>query len=111
MNHFITVEEARDMVDRYRSQVGSLETPEFKGSLSFSETFDVSAFEAIIRQQGCKEIRAYFGMKSDNKVCLIFSGVDENGNDLGTVSRVNEEPVLVEYGKLCPPFCGTSTLF
>ena len=70
--------------------------------------FDAAAIRAIIDQPGCVEFRTYYGMKEDLGVCLVFFGVDKNGNNI-IHSGNGGEDVIVEYGKACPPDCPTGT--
>ena len=44
MKNTISYETAKSYIDRFRANRDSIEVPEFKGSLSFSETFHVEAF-------------------------------------------------------------------
>lgn len=108
--NFISLAEAKDLTKRYRDNKSALVTSDFKNSLADAETFDASAIQAILNQQGCVEFRAYFGMKEDKTVCLVFVGVDANGNDIVASAKTNEEAVIVEAGKQCPPYCSAEML-
>ena len=104
-NHFITLQEAKALTQRYRNNKDAINTGEYTSSLSISETFDADAIQAILNQPGCTGFRAYFGMNEENKVCLIFVGVNANDEEL-----LNEYSVIVEKGKVCPPYCISNPL-
>ncbi len=106
--HFISLATAKDLIGRYRENFNDIATPQFKESLKYSETFDASAIRAILDQPGCISFRAYYGMKEDEGVCLVFFGVDANDNNIIN-STTGGEAVIVEWGKDCPPNCPTGT--
>lgn len=106
--HFISLETAKELIGRYRDNYEDMASPAYADSLKYSETFDASAIRAIIDQPGCVEFRTYYGMKEDLGVCLVFFGVDKNGNNI-IQSGNGGEDVIVEYGKACPPDCPTGT--
>lgn len=101
----IDLASAKELTKRYRENVSALVSKEYAGSLPNAETFDASAVQAILDQPGCVEFRAYYGMKEDNSVCLIFIGVDAQGNDIINSTKGNGEDVIVEFGSICPPYC------
>ncbi len=110
MNNRIDLATAKDLTKRYRENLDALVSKDYSGSLPNAETCDASAIQAILKQQGCVEFRAYYGMKEDKTVCLIFIGVDAQGNDIINSLKSNEEDVIVEFGRPCPPFCSDSLL-
>lgn len=56
-------------------------------------------------------MRIYYGMKEDLKICAILVGVDAQDRDMVGTFKGGEDDVIVEYGKLCPPFCPTGAGF
>ena len=102
-NHFIDLKRAIELTTIYRNNKGNMVTPDFSESLHISETFDAAAIKAILDQPGCVKFRSYFGMDEDKKTCLIFVGVNANDEDM--VKGVYAQGVLVEFGKICPPYC------
>lgn len=104
-NNFIDLQAAVALTKRYRENKDQMVTPDYAGSLHIAETFDATAIKAILDQPGCVEFRAYFGMKEDKKICFVFVGVNEHGEDL--VGGTSD--VIVEYGRECPPYCTTSS--
>jgi hypothetical protein len=106
-NHFISLQEAKSLTERYRNQKDAITAEGYKESLSISESFDAEAIRAILNQTGCTGFRAYFGLNEENKVCLIFVGVNADNED---IINSNENSVIVEKGKLCPPNCISNPL-
>jgi hypothetical protein len=104
--HFISLATAKDLIGRYRENFEDIATPEFNHSLKYSETFDAAAIRAVLDQPGCVSFRAYYGMKEDESICLVFFGVDANDNNIINSANGGED-VIVEDGKNCPPSCPT----
>lgn len=103
--NFIDLAQAKELTKRYRDNKAEMVTGDFTNSLPNAETFDASAIQAVLNQPGCVEFRAYLGMKEDKTVCLVFVGVDANGNDILPSAKNGDEGVIVESGKQCPPYC------
>ena len=108
--NFIDLTTAKDLTKRFRENLDALVTKEYTGSLPNAETFDASAIQAILNQPGCVEFRAYFGMKEDKSVCMVFIGVDAQGNDIINSTKSNGADVIVEFGIPCPPYCSDTLL-
>jgi len=108
--HFITLSAAKDMTQRYRENLDAITTTEYKGALLFSETFDASAIQAILKQPECVSLRTYFGMKEDKTICVIHIGVDAVGNDIINSLTGNGDDIIVEFGRECPPYCNDQIL-
>ena len=106
--HFISLATAKELIGRYRENFNDIATPEFKESLKYSATFDASAIRAILDLPGCVSFRAYYGMREDEGICLVFFGVDANDNNIIN-STTGGEAVIVDWGKDCPPNCPTGT--
>lgn len=81
-------------------------TTSFEGALPYVETFDASAIQDLINQDGCTQFRAYFVMDQNNKVRLVFTAVNSQGEDILDGSN----SIIVENGKLCPEDCPTNLL-
>jgi hypothetical protein len=110
MNHQISEAEARELTQRYRSNVGQMLTPEYSASLPICEGFDANSIRALIDQPGCKELRIYLGMKADLSTCMIITAVDEHGADILSHPTSQEPGIILEYGKWCPPNCSENPL-
>ncbi|MDP1728449.1 MAG: hypothetical protein Q8M15_16815 [Bacteroidota bacterium] len=95
-NHDISLQDASDLTKNYRdTQSGS---DYIKG-----EFFGKTALLAVLNQDDCVGIRIYYGIDSDNIPKLVIVGADANEDDL-------TEGIIMEVGKLCPPYCSTSNL-
>lgn len=105
-DNFISLQEAKELTKRYRDNFDSIATPDFTNSLSYSETFDAAAVKALIDQPGCVGFRVYYGMKEDKKICAIFVGVNTQDEDMLN----GAESIIVEKGKICPPYCTDNPL-
>lgn len=105
--HLITLQEAKSLTQRYRNIKDAITTEAYRNCLSIGETFDADAIQMILNQPGCAGFRAYFGMNEENKICLVLVGVDANNED---ILNGNENSVIVEKGKTCPPFCSFTLL-
>ena len=123
-NHFISLEKAKEMIalhNRRKAQVLREEYKE-KNLLPVSETFDRSAFDRLLSIPGCTAVRIYYGMDDDNRQHAILVAVNENNEDIlpkGNQPRAFDisisetsimDPVIIEEGRTCPPYCFTSLL-
>ena len=111
MDNLISYAAAKEMILRYRENFGTIETPEFKDTLSLSETFNVSAFRLLIDQPGCVKVRAYHGMKSNNKICILLVAVNAQDEDMVGSLKGGNEDIIVEDASFCPPLCASSSGF
>jgi hypothetical protein len=104
---FITLAAAKEMTARFKENLSDMLTTDYQDSLPYSETFDVDKIQAVLSQTGCVQFRAYLGMKEDKSVCMIFVGVDANGEDIVGLLNEADEPndVIVENGGRCPIDC------
>jgi hypothetical protein len=98
------------MTALYKSEKNTVLRPEYDGNkvLMTCETFDRSAFDAILAQKGCAAVRVYFGMSDDLKVKVMVVGVDADNKDIlpaGETAAGDPEGVIVEEGRPCPDFC------
>src|SRR4051794_32757071 len=83
VNHFITLDEAIQMTTAYRASKDAIVKEEYSESnlLAVCETFDRSAFDTLLSQEGCVSLRIYFGMNDDLKIHAIVVGVNESDED------------------------------
>lgn len=113
MNHFIPLDQAKQMTGLYRQNRESILKPELQGQdlLSICETFDAASFRTVLEQQGCESLRIYYGMSDDKKVHAIIVGVNANNEDIlptvasGSGNTTTEESGILEVGIQCPPAC------
>lgn len=111
MENIISYEEAKKLIDRYRQNWQNVPTTGYTDSLSLAETFSAEAFRKLLDQPGCVSVRIYYGMKEDFKICAILVGVDAQDRDMVGVLKGSVEDIIVEYGKICPPFCAPDSGF
>jgi hypothetical protein len=115
MNHFISLQQAQEMTERYRqNRVSILQPPYQQGNvLAISESFDRAAFDSVLAQPGCVGLRIYYGMDPSLQVHAIIVGYNENNEDMLPVqtgftaaSSTDEgETNIIEEGNRCPDFC------
>jgi hypothetical protein len=111
MSHFIPLDKAAEMTRRFREQKESILALPFRTQDIFTicETFDRSAFDAVLQKEGCKGLRIYYGMDDLLKIHAIIVGVNEKDEDMiasltsGTDVMTGDE--IIEVGNRCPPFC------
>jgi hypothetical protein len=102
MNHFISLEQAKQMTALYRKEKENILSGGYKGKdiLSYSETFDADSFLAVLNKPGCMKLRTYFGMSTDFKIHLITVGVNADDAEM-----LEGDESILETGALCPPVC------
>lgn len=122
MEHFITRQRAKEMIDLYRDQMNSVLDPAHQGKdvLVFSETFDRQAFDTLLVKPETQKLRIYYGMSDDLKIHAIIVGVDTAGRDVimenmvvnGTNELIStdgegddDKNDIIEQGTRCPPLC------
>ena len=109
MSSFISIADAKKMIEKYREEKENLLQPEFQGQdiIVYSETFDRAQFDTILAKPGCVQLRIYYGMGEDMKVHAIVVGADENGQDvlMGETPAEEENDDVIENSLRCPPSC------
>jgi hypothetical protein len=93
-NHAISLQEASAMTKRFRDNQTS-------ATYIKAEYFGRDAIEAILNQENCVGIRAYYAIDENMVNKLVLVGVDASENDLFN-------GVLAEKGFVCPPTCSTN---
>ena len=109
-SHSISLQEAIEMTSRYRSQRENVLTPDHKGILLTSETFNRAAFDVLLAENDCVGIRIYFGMDKDLAIKLIAVGVNEKDEDIlpsegDAIATTSDGKNITENGQPCPPIC------
>ena len=107
-NNFIDLPTAIQLTRNYRENKDRLVTPEFSDAMCLSETFDASAIRAVLDQPGCVSFRAYYGMKENKQVCMVFVGVNEKNEDI-IYENDQAKNRLVEFAQRCPPVCDVNS--
>jgi len=88
--HHIAVDDAARLTASYRKEAGP---DAFKAAY-----FGKEILRAILAQEGCVGIRAYYAKHHDGTPTFVLTGADENGNDL-------YDGVLAQDPWSCPPWC------
>ena len=89
--HVISLDEAKQMTHAYQN------APQFQG-LTVASMIDKEAYQLVIDQPNCVNIRTYFGLNNEEKLTIVIVGVDANGEDM-------TDGVLVNRGNDCPNMC------
>ena len=108
--HFITLQAATDMTDRYRLNRETILATAYKGQdiLPLSETFNRDAFDELLGTAECAGLRVYYGMDENLKLHAIIVAVDEQNEDIlpsESLNTLETEPGIVEEGQRCPNLC------
>ena len=112
--NFISLAQAKQLTSTYRSKKEKVLEPSFKGKgvLPVCETFGREAFDTVLAKPGCMGLRIYFAMDEINMVKLVIVGVNENNEDMITVTEndtmmrtTGDGGEIIEDGTRCPDFC------
>lgn len=108
--HFVTLDDAKALTTNFQSKKEQILDAAFQGQevLPTCETFERSAFDALLAQTGVEKIRIYLGMDSNNKVKMVIAGVDSGDNDMlpqTSSTVVPGENIILEMGTRCPTLC------
>jgi hypothetical protein len=115
MDHFIDLTTAQEMTLRYRDTREAVLAPLYQqlNVLPLSETFERSAIEAVLAQEGCSSLRVYYGMDADYGIHAILVGADASNADLlpstSLTSETEEPDLILEKGTRCPDICPESS--
>jgi hypothetical protein len=93
--HVISLAEAKTMTHAYQS------AQQFQG-LTVASMIDKEAYQLVMDQPGCVNIRTYFGLNSQSTLTIVVVGVDDNGNDM-------TQGVLLDMANNCPVYCPTNS--
>jgi hypothetical protein len=112
INHFITLQEASQMVARYKTEIELMLDPKFRGLniLAKCESFDRTAFDTVLAQPGCKSIRIHYGMDATLKVKAILVGVDVNGHELVPADANAPNSQIIDRSTRCPDECPVTSV-
>jgi hypothetical protein len=89
--HVISLDEAKSMTHAYQNAT------QFQG-LTVASMIDKDAYQLVMDQTGCVNIRTYFALNSEQKLTIVIVGVDANGADM-------TDGVLLNMSLLCPVNC------
>jgi len=93
-NHHISLKDAATLTRNFRNSTGN------DATAITGEFFGRDALVASLDQKNCIGLRIYYGKRDDGTPVLVLVGVDGTGNDMAS-------DLIMEYGILCPPVCGS----
>ena len=109
MSHFIPLSEAVEMTKRYRQNRDAVLQTSYQNQnlLPVCETFERSAFDALLSKPDCAFIRIYYGMDADMKIHAIIVAADPNDRDILPLSTASndEEDDILDRANRCPDLC------
>lgn len=88
-DHTISLEEGADLTSNFRDNY-----PGQPQGIYFSK----STLEDVLAQSDCVGIRFYFGLTTNDKLRIVFTGVKASEDDI--------IGIVGDGGSLCPPACG-----
>jgi hypothetical protein len=111
MNNVISLQQAITMTTAFREQKDQIVNPDLAGKniLPNYETFDRQAFDKVLSQSGCVQLRVYYGLNENQQLRAIVVGVNEKGEDMLPSEESTDDDegnTIVEDGFTCPPICG-----
>jgi len=113
-DHSISLEEAKKMTRKFREEKDKIVKDEYKGKhFPVCESFDRSAFDALLQREDCKGVRIYYGMNEDShRIHAIIVAIDADGKDILPIKGVATDgtgPVILDRGLPCPDYCPDSS--
>lgn len=104
LNHSISFEVAKAMTQRMEGKRNELNNClKNDHAVPISETFNSDAIRIIIDQPNAVAFRAYLGLDDENKLSLMFVGVNQNGEDIiNTNGLVKDNPSIADTGQRFP---------
>lgn len=108
--HFISLDAAADMTDRYRANREAILGTSYKDQeiLPLSETFNRDAFDTLLAKTGAAGLRIYYGMDETLKVHAIVVAVNEENEDIlpsDSLTTLEGDDDVFEQGQRCPNLC------
>jgi hypothetical protein len=93
--HVISLDEAKSMTHAYQNAT------QFQG-LTVASMIDKDAYQLVIDQKGCVNIRTYFALNEAGTLTIVVVGVDDNGDDM-------TQGVLLDMATVCPISCNVTS--
>ena len=93
--HVISLDEAKSMTHAYQNAA------QFQG-LTVASMIDKDAYQQVMDQPGCFNIRTYFALNEAGTLTIVVVGVDDNGEDM-------TGGVLLNMATDCPVACPTNS--
>jgi hypothetical protein len=111
--HSITIANANALITNFTAKKKDIEDGDYEDSepLFNAESFNKEALLRVLNQEGCIGIRFYNGFNTENKIVLVATGIDSDGNDLNLGVGTNPAySVLLQSGQPCPNWCMDDSL-
>jgi hypothetical protein len=93
-DHRISLQAAAALTRRFREHPGA--------GTERAAMFPRETYDALLKQEGCRGIRIYYGRADGGGMNLVMVGVDADGNDMTSGT-------IMEESYPCPPFCGAAS--
>jgi hypothetical protein len=111
--HFIPLADAATMTSCLRSNKETVLITANRnlGMIPICETFDRSAFEAILAHTECEKVRIYTAMDTNNMIYFVINPVNGDDEDIYLTDPKDEVPInyVIEAGIRCPDSCPPSS--
>ena len=106
MSAFIDLTEAGEMTRTFRGIKEDILGTVYQNLkiLPICETFDAAQVQDMLSNNGCVELRVYFGMDAAKKISAILVGVDSAGKDI-LPENDDAGNFIIERGTRCPDNC------
>lgn len=108
-NHLLAKSKGSKMIT---ALTGAIASSQIAFNIPLGYNFNRNIFDEILKNKKCEGIRIYFGLNSDDALCLVITGLDSQLNDLYVpikTSRSNaqktsatEEDGVGDMGQACP---------
>jgi hypothetical protein len=93
--HIISLAKAENMTHAYQNDSRF-------ANLTVACRIVKAAYQEVMDQSGCVDIRTYFALNADETLTIVVVGVDENGDDM-------TGGVLLNKSFDCPVDCSTTS--
>ena len=93
--HIISLTQAETMTHAYQNDSRF-------ANLTMACRIDKAAYQEVMDQSGCVDVRTYFALNADEELTIVVVGVDENGNDMTS-------GILLNRAFDCPLDCSTNS--
>ena len=93
--HIITLQEAETLTHAFQN------SNQFQG-LTVACKIDSDAYQQILNQPDCVDVRTYFALNSNNELTIVVVGVNSNGEDL-------TNGIILNRAQGCPFNCSNNS--
>lgn len=107
-NHDVTINYANTLITNFESNVENIINGDYSESnpLYNSQSFNKDALQRVLDLEGCIGIRFYNGFDTNNKIVLVATGIDSEGNDLNLEpDSTSTDYLILQHAQPCPTIC------